>query len=88
MQEWTETMVGGSAEAERIEFEQLARDIMRVQLTTAKTASTHGVPHGVARAFHAKSTLALDTAELRFVDRGTHELKGVPDTWQLFALES
>jgi class 3 adenylate cyclase len=25
---------------------------------------------------------------LRFVDRGTHELKGVPDAWQLFALES
>jgi class 3 adenylate cyclase len=27
-------------------------------------------------------------SELRFVDRGTHELKGVPDAWQLFALES
>jgi class 3 adenylate cyclase len=27
-------------------------------------------------------------SELRFVDRGTHELKGVPDRWQLFALES
>jgi class 3 adenylate cyclase len=27
-------------------------------------------------------------SELRFVDRGTHELKGVPDTWQLFALVS
>jgi class 3 adenylate cyclase len=25
---------------------------------------------------------------LRFVDRGTHELRGVPDDWQLFALES
>ena len=27
-------------------------------------------------------------SDLRFVDRGTHELKGVPDNWQLFALES
>jgi class 3 adenylate cyclase len=26
-------------------------------------------------------------SELRFADRGEHELKGVPDTWQLFALE-
>ena len=41
---------------------------MRVQLKTAKTASAHGVPHGVDRAFHAKSTLAVDSAELRFLD--------------------
>ena len=27
-------------------------------------------------------------SELRFANRGEHELKGVPDTWQLFALES
>jgi class 3 adenylate cyclase len=27
-------------------------------------------------------------SELRFVDRGTHQLRGVPDSWQLFALES
>ena len=27
-------------------------------------------------------------SELRFVDRGEHELKGVPERWQLFALES
>jgi class 3 adenylate cyclase len=26
-------------------------------------------------------------SDLRFVDRGTHQLKGVPDAWQLFALE-
>ena len=65
---WSETMVGGSPEAERLEFERLAREIMRVQLKTAKTASAHGVPHGVDRAFHAKSTLAVDTAELRFLD--------------------
>jgi class 3 adenylate cyclase len=25
---------------------------------------------------------------LRFIDRGEHELKGVPESWQLFALES
>jgi hypothetical protein len=69
MQEaWAETPVGGSPEAERLEFERLGREIMRVQLKTAKTASAHGVPHGVDRAFHAKSTLAVDNAELRFLD--------------------
>jgi hypothetical protein len=68
IQAWTETRAGGDAEAERLEFEELARDIMRLQLTSAKKASAHGVPHGVDRAFHAKSTLALDDAELDFLD--------------------
>ena len=67
---WKETMVGGSPEAERAEFDKLARDIMRVQLKNAKTASAHGVPHGVDRAFHAKSTLATDRAELTFAGPG------------------
>ena len=65
---WKETMAGGSPEAERAEFDSLARDIMLVQLKNAKTASAHGVPHRVDRAFHAKSTLATDRAELTFLD--------------------
>jgi hypothetical protein len=65
---WQETMAGGSAQAERAEFQQLAQDIMRMQLKNAKTASAHGVPHGVDRTFHAKSTLATDQAELKFLD--------------------
>src|SRR6478609_8560958 len=66
--QWTETMAGGSADAERRHFEELARDIRRVQLTSSKVAGSHGVPHGVDRAFHAKATLALQGAELRFLD--------------------
>ena len=27
-------------------------------------------------------------SELRFVDRGAHELKGVPGTWGVFELQS
>lgn len=65
--QWKETMAGGSPKAERAEFDTLARDIMLVQLKNAKTASAHGVPHGVDRAFHAKSTLATDQAELTFL---------------------
>jgi hypothetical protein len=65
---WRETPIGGSDEAERVEFERLAREIMRVQLTNAKTAGKGGVPHGVDRAFHARSTLAVEAAELRFLE--------------------
>lgn len=65
--QWEEIMAGGSPEAERAEFAALARDIMLVQLKNKKTASAHGVPHGVDRAFHAKSTLATDQAELTFL---------------------
>ena len=65
---WAEEFQGGSPEAERLLFEQLAKEILRVQLKNQKAASAHGVPHAVARAFHAKSTLAVDDAELRFLD--------------------
>jgi len=65
---WTEEFAGGSPEAERLQFEKLARDILLVQLKNQKSASAHGVPHPVDRAFHAKSTLAVEDAELRFLD--------------------
>jgi hypothetical protein len=65
---WAEEFQGGSPEAERLLFEQLAREIMRVQLKNRRSASVHGVPHSVDRAFHAKSTLAVEDAELRFLD--------------------
>ncbi len=65
---WREEYVGGSPEQERVEFEALAADIMRVQLKNRKAASAHGVPHGVDRAVHAKTTFAVDDAELTFLD--------------------
>jgi hypothetical protein len=65
---WAEEFRGGSPEAERVLFEQLAKEIMLVQLKNQKSASAHGVPHPVDRAFHAKSTLAVVDAELRFLD--------------------
>jgi Animal haem peroxidase/Catalase len=63
---WSETYAE-SPEAERLEFERLAREIMLVQLKTAKAASAH-IAHPVDRAFHAKATLAVGEAELRFLD--------------------
>lgn len=66
--QWAEEYVGGSPESERVAFEQLAREVMRAQLKTQKSASRGGVPHAVDRAVHAKSTLAVEDAELRFLD--------------------
>jgi hypothetical protein len=72
---WSERYAGGSAEAERAEFEALARGIMAVQSKVRKRVSSHGVPHAIARAFHAKATLAVDDAELRFRDDLAEDLQ-------------
>ncbi len=71
---WRETY-DGSPEAERRRFDAFARDMMGVQLTAAKTASAHGVPHAVDRAFHAKATLAVPDATLRFRDDLPEDLR-------------
>ena len=68
MTSWSEEYLGGSPEAERAEFEQLAATILAAQATAQKKASRHGVPHAAERTLHAKSTLAVDNAELRFRD--------------------
>jgi len=65
---WSERYAGGSPEAESTQFEALARGIIEVQSKVRKRISGHGVPHAIARAFHAKATLAVDDAELRFRD--------------------
>ena len=64
MREWNEVYSGGSAEAEYREFQALAQAIMLAQLKTQRAAKAQGVD----RAFHAKATLALDDAELRFLN--------------------
>ncbi|WP_372729433.1 peroxidase family protein [Nocardioides sp.] len=71
---WTEEYAGGSAEAERAQFEELAGAMMRLARRTRDRASAHGVPHGLDRALHAKATLAVDHAELRFRDDLPEEL--------------
>ncbi|MGW1364353.1 peroxidase family protein [Streptomyces chartreusis] len=54
---------GGSPQAERLVFERLARELMRVQV---KNRRAGGGP--VARAFHAKAPVAVENARLRFHD--------------------
>jgi Animal haem peroxidase/Catalase len=70
MRQWNECYAGGSAEAEYREFQKLAQDIMLAQLKTRRAAKAQGVH----RAFHAKATLALDSAELRFLDKLPRDL--------------
>ncbi|MFC5212958.1 peroxidase family protein [Streptomyces coerulescens] len=54
---------GGHPQAERLVFERLARELMRVQ---ARNRRAGGGP--VARAFHAKAPVAVENARLRFHD--------------------
>jgi hypothetical protein len=68
---WKETYAGGSAEAERREFERLSIDIMRAQLKAKKASGSATVD----RAFHAKATLAVENAELLFRDDLPDELR-------------
>jgi hypothetical protein len=65
---WSEVYAGGDPETERLEFEGMARMIMDAQAIARRKATRHGAADGPARALHAKSTLAVSDAELRFVD--------------------
>jgi hypothetical protein len=71
MTAWRETCEGGSPEAERLLFDKLAGDIMRVQLKSKNT----GKRPDLARTFHAKSVHAAPGAELVFVDDLPHDLR-------------
>ncbi len=64
MSSWKEEYKGGSAEAERVEFEQLTQLMLDAQLKSRKAA---GARH-VDRAFHAKSIAACGGAHFRFAD--------------------
>ena len=61
---WREEYQGGSPEAERVLFEELARDIMGVQRKTKERLKTGAI----SRTFHAKPVLAVTGATLRFAD--------------------
>ncbi|GAA2278321.1 hypothetical protein GCM10010145_59290 [Streptomyces ruber] len=58
-----ERYAGGDPEAERREFEDLARDMMRVQARNRRAAGG-----GIARALHAKAPVGVENARLRFHD--------------------
>jgi zinc transporter ZupT len=68
---WRETYRGGSAEAERLEFQRLAQEIMDVQLAEQQ----HAKASAVRRAFHAKPVFATTDASLRIVDDLPEQLR-------------
>jgi hypothetical protein len=72
---WTESYRGGTPEAERTAFTAYAATIMAAQALARKKAGAHGVPHAPDRTLHAKATLALDAAELRFLDSLPEDLR-------------
>ncbi|MFJ3518489.1 MULTISPECIES: peroxidase family protein [unclassified Streptomyces] len=57
-----EHYVGGNPEAERLVFERLARELMRVQLKSRKRSGAADL----ARTFHAKAVLGVENARLTF----------------------
>jgi class 3 adenylate cyclase/pimeloyl-ACP methyl ester carboxylesterase len=68
------------------ECERRGNDLagLAVHIAARVAASAGGGEVVVSRTVHD----LVGGSELRFTDRGEHELKGVPDRWQLFALES
>jgi hypothetical protein len=72
---WTETYRGGTPQAERDEFKTLVTTMMAAQAIAQRKASGHGVPHSPTRTLHAKPTLALENAELRFLDDLPEDLR-------------
>ena len=71
MTAWREEYEGGGPEAERLEFERLAVDIMQVQMVTKQRAKRTNVQ----RAFHAKAVYTAADAELCFLDDLPTELR-------------
>ncbi|GGP76244.1 peroxidase family protein [Streptomyces melanogenes] len=66
-----ERYAGGSPEAERLVFERLARELLRVQLKVKKRSGAASVD----RAFHAKAVLGVENARLRFRDDLPEDLR-------------
>ena len=54
---------GGSPEAERLVFDRLARELMEVQVKNRRAGGG-----GISRAFHAKASVGVENARLRFHD--------------------
>ncbi|MFB7463605.1 peroxidase family protein [Streptomyces sp. NPDC056224] len=59
-----ERYIGGSPEAERLVFERLARELLRVQLKVKRRSGSAALE----RTFHAKAVLGVENARLRFRD--------------------
>jgi Animal haem peroxidase/Catalase len=68
---WREKYAGGSPEAERLLFAQLARDILDIQLNNKKK----GKAAEILRTFHAKAVLGVVNANLQILPDIREELR-------------
>ena len=66
------------------ECEVMGDDIGGIAVHIAARVSAHAGPEEVLVSRTVKDLVA--GSGIQFADRGTHELKGVPDTWQLHAV--
>lgn len=71
-QQWREVYEGGTAEAERLAFDALSLDILKVQAEVRRRSNAGAIE----RAFHAKIVLGVDNARLRV-------LADVPDRFRV-----
>jgi hypothetical protein len=65
----------------------------RSGVTTARCGDATGIVRGfrslsdtIPRTSRRRPTVAIVGSGIELDDRGSHELKGVPDAWQLFAV--
>ena len=65
------------------ECEVMGDDIGGIAVHIAARVSAHAAPGEVLVSRTVKDLVA--GSGIGFADRGTHALKGVPDTWQLYA---
>ncbi len=69
--EWREVYWGGTPETERLHFEKLAADILKVQANVKKRSGAADI----GRAFHAKAIVATPNAEFRFSEELSPEFR-------------
>ncbi len=67
------------------ECETMGEDVTGIAVHIGSRVATEAVPGEVLVSSTVKDLVA--GSGLEFADRGVHSLKGVPDTWQLFAVK-
>ena len=68
------------------EIQQHGDDVLGLGVNIAARVQAAAQPGEVLASRTVKDLVA--GSGVRFTDRGTHRLKGVPEEWQLFAVES
>ena len=68
------------------ECEVMGEDIGGIAVHIAARVSAHAEPRELLVSRTVKDLVA--GSGIQFTDRGTHALKGLPDSWQLYAVDA